>query len=115
MIFRVGTSTNFIGQAWTLWKEKKGLELTDSSMEDSYDELEALRCIQIGLLCVQQHPEDRPSMSNVVMMLGSEVALPQPKEPSFLTETSLLQAVSSANQQSIISANEISVTQLEPR
>ncbi|MED6167528.1 hypothetical protein PIB30_003500 [Stylosanthes scabra] len=115
MIYREGISTNLIGQAWTLWKEKKVLELIDSCMEDSYDESEALRCIQIGLLCVQQHPEDRPSMSNVVMMLGSEVALPQPKEPSFLTETSILQVVSSANQQSIISANEISVTELEPR
>ena len=43
---------------------------------------EELRCIHLSLLCVQQRPEDRPSISSVVVMLGSENALPQPKQPS---------------------------------
>ena len=43
-----------------------------------------LRCIHVSPLCVQQLPEDRPNMSFVVMMLGSESLLPEPKEPSFL-------------------------------
>ena len=29
------------------------------------------RCVQIGLLCVQQSPDDRPTMSAVVAMLNS--------------------------------------------
>ncbi|XP_015936428.1 G-type lectin S-receptor-like serine/threonine-protein kinase At4g27290 [Arachis duranensis] len=115
MISRENEDANLIAQAWTLWKEKKALYLIDSCMENSYVELEALRCIHTGLLCVQQNPEDRPNMSNVVMMLGSEVALPQPKEPSFLTETSLLQAVDSSSYQQCFSTNEISVTVLEAR
>ncbi|XLR34528.1 hypothetical protein S83_062428 [Arachis hypogaea] len=115
MISRENEDANLIAQAWILWKEKKALDFIDSCMENSYVELEALRCIHIGLLCVQQNPEDRPNMSNVVMMLGSEVALPQPKEPSFLTETSLLQAVDSSSYQQCISTNEISVTVLEAR
>ncbi|KAG8080247.1 hypothetical protein GUJ93_ZPchr0007g5349 [Zizania palustris] len=33
---------------------------------------DVMRCIHIGLLCVQGEPADRPVMSSVVMMLGSD-------------------------------------------
>ena len=59
-----------------------------------------------------QNPKDRPSMSNVVVMLGSESALPQPTEPAFLTEKYFLEADSSSKLLSS-STNEISVTMLE--
>ncbi|PRQ31518.1 putative protein kinase RLK-Pelle-DLSV family [Rosa chinensis] len=50
---------------------------------------EVLRCIQVGLSCVQKLPKDRPEMSSVLPMLSNEgVALPQPKEPGFFTERS---------------------------
>jgi hypothetical protein len=35
---------------------------------------------------VQQQPSDRPDMSSVVLMLGSESLLPSPKQPGFYTE-----------------------------
>lgn len=45
---------------------------------------EALRWIQIGLLCVQEDPNIRPTMSMVVLMLGSKsIHLPQPSKPPF--------------------------------
>ena len=47
---------------------------------------EMIRCIHIGLLCVQQHPEDRPCMPSVILMLGSEIGLPQPKQPGYLAD-----------------------------
>ncbi|WVZ07253.1 hypothetical protein V8G54_020599 [Vigna mungo] len=72
--------------AWRFWKESRPLDLLDSCMENSSVLSGALRCIHISLLCVQQHPEDRPSMSTVVVMLSSESSLPQPKEPGFLME-----------------------------
>ena len=60
------------------------MELMDASLEESYVESQVLRCIQVGLLCIQKFPEDRPTMSSVVFMLGTEgAALPQPKEPGF--------------------------------
>ncbi|XP_057728583.1 G-type lectin S-receptor-like serine/threonine-protein kinase At4g27290 [Arachis stenosperma] len=105
---------NLIGHAWILWKENRPLELIDPCMENSCDLSEALRCIHISLLCVQQNPEDRPTMSNVVVMLGSEGPLPQPKEPAFLTEKYSFEVDSSSKQISS-STNEISVTMLEPR
>ena len=48
----------------------------------SYDQSQLIRAIQIGLLCVQPRPEDRPTMSTVVLMLTSDIELPQPKDPS---------------------------------
>lgn len=45
---------------------------------------EVVRCIHIGLLCVQEDPEERPTMSSIVVLLGSEsIALPQPGQPAF--------------------------------
>lgn len=61
----------------------------DSCLDNSYVKFDVLRCIQIGLLCVQKLSLDRPAMSSVVFMLGNEGAiLPQPKEPGFFTERS---------------------------
>ncbi|BAH93567.1 Os06g0541500 [Oryza sativa Japonica Group] len=43
-------------------------------------------CAHIALLCVQEDPEDRPSMWDVVLMLHGGVAalsaLPTPKQPA---------------------------------
>ena len=47
---------------------------------------EVLRSIHVALLCVQHHAEDRPTMLSVVLMLVSESALPEPKQPAFFTE-----------------------------
>ena len=43
-----------------------------------------LRCIHIGLLCVQENLVDRPTMANIVLMLNSySLSLPIPAEPAF--------------------------------
>ncbi|XP_015897172.4 G-type lectin S-receptor-like serine/threonine-protein kinase At4g27290 isoform X1 [Ziziphus jujuba] len=78
---------SLIGHAWTLMQEGKPSELIDACM-DNYKERESevLRCIHISLLCVQHHAVDRPSMSSVVMMLGGEGALVQPKPPGYFME-----------------------------
>lgn len=71
-------------QAWNFWSESKGLELMDPSIANSYVASEVLKCIQIGLLCVQDNAADRPTMSSVVHMLGSDnVSLPSPICPAF--------------------------------
>ena len=50
---------------------------------------EALRCIHIGLLCVQQNPIDRPNMSSIIMMLSDERVLPLPKPPAYFVDPDL--------------------------
>ncbi|GMN49796.1 hypothetical protein TIFTF001_018967 [Ficus carica] len=61
--------------AWQLWKEGKELEFVDPVLIESSSRPteEIIRCIHIGLLCVQEDPADRPTMSAVVVLLkGSE-------------------------------------------
>ncbi|KAL5774731.1 hypothetical protein ACOSP7_012288 [Xanthoceras sorbifolium] len=70
--------------AWRLWNESKGLELIDPNILDTCPISEVLRWIHIALLCVQDDPADRPTMSLVVLMLGSQaVDLPQPSTPPY--------------------------------
>uniref|UniRef100_A0A6N2KS39 non-specific serine/threonine protein kinase n=1 Tax=Salix viminalis TaxID=40686 RepID=A0A6N2KS39_SALVM len=69
---------------WGLWKEDRALEIVDSSLQVLYHPQEALKCIKIGLLCVQEDAMDRPSMLAVVFMLNSnETTIPSPKQPAF--------------------------------
>ena len=60
--------------------------MIDDSVGD-FTVSEVLRCIHVGLLCVQQRPEDRPNMSSVVLMLSSESLLPKPRQPGFYTDS----------------------------
>ncbi|WCJ34446.1 G-type lectin S-receptor-like serine/threonine-protein kinase At4g27290 [Euphorbia peplus] len=76
-------SHNLISYAWTLWKDGKYLELVDSALGESCHLSQVMRCMHISLLCVQQNAEERPSMESVVLMLSSEIKLPEPKEPGF--------------------------------
>ena len=55
-----------------LWNNGRALEVKDVRLEDSFIESQVLRCIQVGLLCVQMLPEDRPEMSSVVFMLANK-------------------------------------------
>lgn len=49
-------------QAWELWGEGRGLELIDPTFGDLNHTDQVLRCIHVGLLCVQESPVDRPAM-----------------------------------------------------
>ncbi|PON80494.1 Protein kinase-like domain containing protein [Parasponia andersonii] len=74
--------------AWKLWKENKPLDLMDISLCETCNANEFLRCINVGLLCVQDDPNNRPTMSNVGFMLGGEtVMLPSPKQPVFVARS----------------------------
>nr|GEV09290.1 G-type lectin S-receptor-like serine/threonine-protein kinase At4g27290 [Tanacetum cinerariifolium] len=81
---------NLIGHAWSLYNEGRSMELIDTSLVDSCNPPEVIRSIQVGLLCVQQIAGDRPNMSSVILMLGNEGPLPQPKQPAFFLEKDLL-------------------------
>ncbi|PON46980.1 S-locus glycoprotein [Trema orientale] len=78
----------FKNEAWTLMKEGKTFELIEKCLRDSYNNMEeVLRCIHVGLLCVQQSPVDRPNMSSIVLMLSGESVLPEPKPPGYFMKT----------------------------
>ncbi|GAY51187.1 hypothetical protein CUMW_132360 [Citrus unshiu] len=82
--YRTDHPLNLIGYAWQLWNEGKCLELVDIALEGSFSPNEVLRCIHVGLLCVQDQATDRPAMPDVVSMLTNEsLSLPAPKQPAF--------------------------------
>ncbi|KAF7823081.1 G-type lectin S-receptor-like serine/threonine-protein kinase [Senna tora] len=71
-------------KAWRLWTENNVVDLMDPCLRESCDANRFIRCANVGLLCVQDEPSDRPTMSNVVIMLESEIASIQtPKQPTF--------------------------------
>lgn len=51
-----------ISWAWELWKKGKVLQLVDSALKGSFSEEEVLRCVHIGILCVEENADDRPTM-----------------------------------------------------
>ncbi|KDP38984.1 hypothetical protein JCGZ_00741 [Jatropha curcas] len=96
---------NLLGHAWTLHKEGRSIEMIDTLARNSCNLSEVVRLIHVGLLCVQRSSEDRPSMSTVVFMLGSEGALPQPKQPGFFNEREITEANSSSDKDTSFSTN----------
>ncbi|KAJ1272959.1 hypothetical protein BS78_06G243000 [Paspalum vaginatum] len=77
---------NLLAYAWSLWTDGKAMDLLDSCLAKSCSRTEALRCIQIGLLCVQDNPNSRPLMSSVVTMLENETTpLTVPKQPMYFS------------------------------
>lgn len=106
---------NLLGHAWLTWTEGRASELIDTGLEDTSGKSQLLRCTQVGLLCVQKLPEDRPVMSTVVFMLANEGAvLPQPNEPGFFIERGSVIDATSRNEDSY-STNEANITILEAR
>ncbi|ONK65695.1 uncharacterized protein A4U43_C07F39740 [Asparagus officinalis] len=100
-----------LGKAWALWKEGSGLQLVDKSLNDLFLRNEVLRCMKVGLLCVQDCPEDRPTMSSVVSMLGSDYTfLPEPERPGFLARLKSPEGSSSSMQENSTSINGVTIT-----
>ncbi|XP_058729575.1 G-type lectin S-receptor-like serine/threonine-protein kinase At4g03230 isoform X1 [Vicia villosa] len=97
--YRSKEISSLLGYAWRLWREEKLQDLIDPSLHDSYNENQFLRCSQIGLSCVQDEPDDRPHMSNVVTMLDNETTiLSIPKQPTFFTRKDISSTASSSQQ-----------------
>ncbi|KAF9661839.1 hypothetical protein SADUNF_Sadunf19G0110500 [Salix dunnii] len=87
-------------RAWRFWREDKALDLMDETLHESCNANEFLRCLNAALLCVQDDPADRPTMSNVVVMLSSETAnLPVPKKPAFFIRRGFSGTASTSSKQ----------------
>ncbi|XP_074307605.1 cysteine-rich receptor-like protein kinase 8 [Silene latifolia] len=87
--FQIGVNPeNLLSFAWKNWIQGKAWNLVDPTLKGA-SSTEILRCIHIGLLCVQHNLADRPTMSSVGLMLSSEsVSLQIPSQPAFFTKSS---------------------------
>ncbi|KAJ0983345.1 hypothetical protein J5N97_011600 [Dioscorea zingiberensis] len=120
-----------ITSAWEHWTRGTISEILDPSLGDQLPRSEALRCIHMGLLCVQEDPASRPSMSMVVLMLNSySVSLQAPSKPAFFyglsggmdSDTfrkgynfSTGEFNRSSDKSIPMTPNEVSISEMEPR
>ncbi|CAK9136062.1 unnamed protein product [Ilex paraguariensis] len=72
--------------AWELWQKDAALELMDPMLSGlCITEQLRIRCIHIGLLCVEDRALDWPAMPDVISMLTNDsMTLPMPRKPGFL-------------------------------
>lgn len=94
----------------------------DPSLGRSYPKEEAWRCYHVGLLCVQEDPDVRPTMSTVLLMLISDhMKLPDPAMPPLFTRlrkpTMSAQQLTTKTESTLSpqSINDVSITVIEPR
>ncbi|XP_020208646.1 cysteine-rich receptor-like protein kinase 10 isoform X1 [Cajanus cajan] len=61
---------NLLDWAYRLYKKGRALEMVDPTLASTVVNEEAKMCIQLGLLCTQGDPQQRPTMGRVVVMLS---------------------------------------------
>nr|KJB13484.1 hypothetical protein B456_002G078000 [Gossypium raimondii] len=116
--FYQSSSLNLLGYAWDLWISSRPLELMDIVMKDSSCANAAIRYINIALLCVQEHAADRPTMSEVVLMLSNELTcLPSPKRPAFSNVRSMVDSIPNPShwKPETCSENELTISAMDAR
>ncbi|KAG7552830.1 PAN/Apple domain [Arabidopsis thaliana x Arabidopsis arenosa] len=104
---------SLIAYAWESWCETKGVSIIDEALCGSYPVKEVMRCVHIALLCVQDHPKDRPTISQIIYMLSNDNNLPIPKQPTFSNVLNGDQQLASSDY--VFSINEATQTELEAR
>uniref|UniRef100_A0A2N9FW04 non-specific serine/threonine protein kinase n=1 Tax=Fagus sylvatica TaxID=28930 RepID=A0A2N9FW04_FAGSY len=107
---------NLLEHAYELWKEGKGMEFMDETLDDTTSLCKLIRCMQIALLCVQEKAIDRPSMLEVSSMLKSEtMAMTIPKKPAFSTKRDEDDGKNSKLQLQICSVADSTISQVVAR
>ena len=86
----------------------------DDAFSKSYIASEAIRCIHVALLCVQDQTADRPCMADVVFLLSSETDRPHPKQPIFTFQRSP-NSDHQSQKTSKLSFNEATIKMIEGR
>lgn len=79
---------HILEQVWKCFASDKIEEMIDKDIEEETDKREVKRVMQIGLLCTQESPQLRPTMSKVIQMVSStDFVLPTPTKPPFLHDS----------------------------
>ncbi|KAH9803101.1 Receptor-like serine/threonine-protein kinase SD1-8 [Citrus sinensis] len=85
---------NLIGHAWKLWNEGMPSQLFDPCIQGSFNLAEVIR---------------------LILMLGSETVLPQPKQPGYLEDRKSTRQDYSSSTPESCSTNKITISELEGR
>lgn len=99
-----------------MWNEDKILSLIDPLISGTGLQGEIVRCIHVGLLCVQEYAKDRPNTSVILsMLIGDTMDLPSPKPPAFMTRQIHTDSGSSQTAEETSSTNYVTNTTLTVR
>ncbi|XP_052183243.1 cysteine-rich receptor-like protein kinase 44 isoform X4 [Diospyros lotus] len=112
------TIEDLLSFAWTNWRAGTTRSLIDPTLSATSNSIQDMvKCIHLGLLCVQQDVAERPTMASIVLMLNDvSVNLPQPLEPAFFVRHDFDPArTESSSQSNNASLNTVSITELGPR
>ncbi|KAG7650195.1 Protein kinase domain [Arabidopsis thaliana x Arabidopsis arenosa] len=101
-----------LAYAWECWCETREVNFLDQALADSSHPSEVGRCVQIGLLCVQHEPADRPNTLELLSMLTTTSDLPLPKKPTFVVHT---RKDESPSNDSMITVNEMTESVIQGR
>ncbi|KAI4332889.1 hypothetical protein L6164_017763 [Bauhinia variegata] len=108
--------TSLVAYAWRLWCEGNAVVLMDPILEKSSTASEIIKCIHIGLLCVQQNAADRPTISAVALMLGNDAkVLPDPKQPAFAVGRTITEQEPKLETSKNCSINQVTLSDFSPR
>ncbi|KAL2483999.1 Cysteine-rich receptor-like protein kinase 29 [Forsythia ovata] len=126
--FRNGESMDdLLSCVWKNWHRETVADIIDPALRTSSRSLrDIMRCIHIGLLCVQENADDRPTMASVVLMLSSfSLTLPVPSQPAFFLSSTVDPEISVRRENDLsthqsdnngrISINDASMSELHPR
>ncbi|TVU18102.1 hypothetical protein EJB05_34174 [Eragrostis curvula] len=120
-------SVDLLSLVWEHWSMGTIEEMLDPLLVRRAPQDQMVKLVNIGLLCVQDSPADRPTMSSVNVMLSSNtVSLQAPSRPTFCIQDMEgdLEGSSDAyprafqstsKSKATASPNEVSLTELEPR
>eukprot|EP01018_Ginkgo_biloba_P008787 Gb_27932 [translate_table: standard] len=104
---------------WRTYESGMISDAIDPNIKENYRKEEALRVLQVALLCTQASSTLRPTMSEVIQMLANkEFNLPAPTQPPFLElqKTFLPQAQFGASTfNGPVSFNDVTMSALGPR
>ncbi|XP_019174695.1 PREDICTED: putative receptor-like protein kinase At4g00960 isoform X2 [Ipomoea nil] len=113
---------DLLSYAWKHWRDGTPLGIVDPVLGESYTRNEVIQCIHIGLLCVQEDVNERPTITKVVLMLNSHsVTRSPPLQPGFFfsgrseMKPKWLESDQSTSKSMPLSINEVSITELDPR
>ncbi|XP_042944116.1 G-type lectin S-receptor-like serine/threonine-protein kinase At1g11300 isoform X3 [Carya illinoinensis] len=109
-------SVSLLGLAWKMWNIDNLAALVDPKISGSGFEKEILRCIHVGLLCVQEFAKDRPTIPIVISMLRSEIVdLPYPRQPGFAINQIITDNEFYYPNQKVCSINNVTVSMVHGR
>lgn len=114
-LYGLHENLNLQEYAYNLWKEGRGMEFMDPSLDDTYSMCKLLRCMQVALLCVAEEWAQRPSMLQISSMLKNETEIvPTPKRPAFSLSEDVEQKKPTL-QKEVCSVDIATISQLLPR